>query len=256
MAIFPLQENSCIQHHEALAQISPCSPSSNQVHCHLKSEYSLNGSRNKPTPSESNIEGKPLKTTVAAENSIDCKNKLPSTNTVDRPSYDGYNWRKYGQKQVKGSEYPRSYYKCTHPNCPVKKKVEKSLDGQIAEIVYQGEHIHSKPQLLKHNIIEGEAQGFVSGATGQESNYSLSNSNLNEKNEGTECRSEDPNGAEVPSSSSNISKGLFCYDPMKTLEIRDRSASKNDHHALTRDCEEYSEEAEVEGDDEPTSKRR
>nr|WAJ60198.1 WRKY family protein 6 [Heracleum moellendorffii] len=248
-------ENSCVQHHEALAQINPCSPSPNQVHCHLKSEYSLNGSRNKPTASESKEEIKPLKTMVAAENSIECKNKLPSTNTLDRPSYDGYNWRKYGQKQVKGSEYPRSYYKCTHPNCPVKKKVEKSSDGQIAEIVYQGEHIHSKPQLLKRNILEGEGQVFVSGATGQESNYSLSNSNLHEKNEGTECRSEDQNGAEVPSSSSNISKGLSCYDPMKALEIRDRSASKNDHHALTRDCEEYSGGAEVEGD-EPTSKRR
>ncbi|XP_078181473.1 putative WRKY transcription factor 4 [Carex rostrata] len=67
----------------------------------------------------------------------------------DRPSYDGYNWRKYGQKQVKGSEFPRSYYKCTHPNCPVKKKVERTLDGQIAEIVYKGEHSHPKPQPVK-----------------------------------------------------------------------------------------------------------
>eukprot|EP00250_Pteridium_aquilinum_P003383 c13697_g1_i1 orf=553-2643(-) len=65
---------------------------------------------------------------------------------VERPSEDGYNWRKYGQKQVKGSEYPRSYYKCTHPNCPVKKKVERSYDGQITEIVYKGEHNHPKPQ--------------------------------------------------------------------------------------------------------------
>nr|QCV57290.1 WRKY transcription factor [Fagopyrum tataricum] len=65
---------------------------------------------------------------------------------VDRSSYDGYNWRKYGQKQVKGSEYPRSYYKCTHPNCPVKKKVERSFDGQIAEIVYEEQHNHPKQQ--------------------------------------------------------------------------------------------------------------
>ncbi|GMI78878.1 hypothetical protein HRI_001557100 [Hibiscus trionum] len=63
-----------------------------------------------------------------------------------RTSEDGYNWRKYGQKQVKGSEYPRSYYKCTHPNCQVKKKVERSLDGQITEIIYKGAHNHSKPQ--------------------------------------------------------------------------------------------------------------
>ncbi|MBA0630063.1 hypothetical protein Godav_002196 [Gossypium davidsonii] len=71
------------------------------------------------------------------------------TNTAmgtTRTSEDGYNWRKYGQKQVKGSEYPRSYYKCTHPNCQVKKKVERSLDGQITEIIYKGAHNHSKPQ--------------------------------------------------------------------------------------------------------------
>ncbi|KAK7245197.1 hypothetical protein RIF29_40032 [Crotalaria pallida] len=76
---------------------------------------------------------------------------LASATNGDRPSYDGYNWRKYGQKQVKGSEYPRSYYKCTYPNCPVKKKVERSFDGEIAEIVYKGEHNHSKTQPPKHN---------------------------------------------------------------------------------------------------------
>uniref|UniRef100_A0A0E0KRS2 WRKY domain-containing protein n=1 Tax=Oryza punctata TaxID=4537 RepID=A0A0E0KRS2_ORYPU len=44
---------------------------------------------------------------------------------------DGYSWRKYGQKQVKHSEYPRSYYKCTHANCVVKKKVERSHEGHV-----------------------------------------------------------------------------------------------------------------------------
>lgn len=41
---------------------------------------------------------------------------------------------------VKGSEYPRSYYKCGHLNCPVKKKIEHSVDCQIIEIVYKGQH--------------------------------------------------------------------------------------------------------------------
>lgn len=61
-------------------------------------------------------------------------------------SDDGYNWRKYGQKQVKGSENPRSYYKCTYPNCPTKKKVERSIDGRITEIIYKGNHNHPKPE--------------------------------------------------------------------------------------------------------------
>ncbi|CAI9088103.1 OLC1v1022343C1 [Oldenlandia corymbosa var. corymbosa] len=66
-------------------------------------------------------------------------------NFIGGPAEDGYNWRKYGQKQVKGSEYPRSYYKCTHPSCPVKKKVERSQEGHITEIIYKGAHNHSKP---------------------------------------------------------------------------------------------------------------
>ncbi|GMH05904.1 hypothetical protein Nepgr_007744 [Nepenthes gracilis] len=68
-----------------------------------------------------------------------------SGNSCSGPSDDGYNWRKYGQKQVKGSEYPRSYYKCTHPNCPVKKKVERSQECHITEIIYKGAHNHPKP---------------------------------------------------------------------------------------------------------------
>ena len=73
--------------------------------------------------------------------------------TVNRRSDDGYNWRKYGQKQVKGSENPRSYYKCTFPNCPTKKKVERSLDGQITEIVYKGSHNHPKPQSTRKSSL-------------------------------------------------------------------------------------------------------
>ncbi|KAF3330599.1 putative WRKY transcription factor 33 [Carex littledalei] len=76
---------------------------------------------------------------------------IQSTQTLNRRSDDGYNWRKYGQKQVKGSENPRSYYKCTFPNCPTKKKVERSLDGQITEIVYKGAHNHPKPQPTRRN---------------------------------------------------------------------------------------------------------
>jgi len=68
-----------------------------------------------------------------------------------RTSEDGYNWRKYGQKHVKGSDNPRSYYKCTFQNCPTKKKVEKSLNGEITEIVYKGTHNHPKPQSRRRN---------------------------------------------------------------------------------------------------------
>lgn len=85
---------------------------------------------------------------------------------VERPSEDGYNWRKYGQKQVKGSEFPRSYYKCTHPNCSVKKKVERSHDGQVTEIVYKGEHDHPKPQLIRRSSMGNAHASNSSGREG------------------------------------------------------------------------------------------
>ncbi|KAL3525899.1 hypothetical protein ACH5RR_014271 [Cinchona calisaya] len=72
--------------------------------------------------------------------------KKPVSFAVDKPANDGYNWRKYGQKLVKAKEHPRSYYKCTHPNCPVKKKLERGTDGQITEITYKGQHNHEMPQ--------------------------------------------------------------------------------------------------------------
>lgn len=72
-----------------------------------------------------------------------------STPTIirEKMTEDGYNWRKYGQKLVKGNEYVRSYYKCTHPNCLVKKQLERSHDGQIVDTIYFGQHEHPKPQL-------------------------------------------------------------------------------------------------------------
>nr|GMD40026.1 probable WRKY transcription factor 26 [Ipomoea batatas] len=75
----------------------------------------------------------------------------PSQYARAQKAEDGYNWRKYGQKQVKGSENPRSYYKCTFPNCPTKKKVERNLDGHITEIVYKGNHNHPKPQSTRRS---------------------------------------------------------------------------------------------------------
>ncbi|XP_010452660.1 PREDICTED: probable WRKY transcription factor 26 isoform X1 [Camelina sativa] len=83
----------------------------------------------------------------------------------NKTSDDGYNWRKYGQKQVKGSENPRSYFKCTYPNCLTKKKVETSLvKGLITEIVYKGSHNHPKPQSTKRSASTAVAAAHQSSS--------------------------------------------------------------------------------------------
>ncbi|KAH0735617.1 hypothetical protein KY285_011324 [Solanum tuberosum] len=75
----------------------------------------------------------------------------------EKPSEDGYNWRKYGQKLVKGNEFTRSYYKCTFPNCLAKKQVERSHDGHITDIHYIGKHEHpetlSVPQMSPDYVL-------------------------------------------------------------------------------------------------------
>ncbi|GJV78789.1 DNA-binding WRKY transcription factor [Tanacetum coccineum] len=64
---------------------------------------------------------------------------------VPETPVDGFNWRKYGQKLVKGDAFSRSYYKCAYANCSARKQVERSHDGHITEINYLSQHEHPKP---------------------------------------------------------------------------------------------------------------
>ena len=82
---------------------------------------------------------------------VDKKNpsggKTASSVSVARTSAsDGYNWRKYGQKQVKSPIGSRSYYRCTHSYCGAK-KIECCDDlGHVTDVVYKVQHNHDPPR--------------------------------------------------------------------------------------------------------------
>lgn len=63
------------------------------------------------------------------------------------PPADSWAWRKYGQKPIKGSPYPRGYYRCSScKGCPARKQVERSrVDPTMLLITYTGEHDHPWP---------------------------------------------------------------------------------------------------------------
>ncbi|CAI8585778.1 unnamed protein product [Vicia faba] len=72
----------------------------------------------------------------------------PQIGNTEMPPEDGFTWRKYGQKEILGRKYPRSYYRCTHQklyHCPAKKQVQRLDDiPNIVEVTYRGEHICHK----------------------------------------------------------------------------------------------------------------
>ncbi|GKB26634.1 probable WRKY transcription factor 27 [Tanacetum coccineum] len=75
------------------------------------------------------------------------KRKTKERNTLfitqEDLSNDLWAWRKYGQKPIKGSPFPRC---STTKACGAKKQVERSpVDSNIFIVSYSGEHIHPRP---------------------------------------------------------------------------------------------------------------
>ncbi|XP_022747214.1 WRKY transcription factor 55 [Durio zibethinus] len=68
----------------------------------------------------------------------------PQIGNIDVPPEDNNTWRKYGQKEILGSRYPRAYYRCTHQklyNCPAKKQVQRlDNDFHTFKVTYIGHH--------------------------------------------------------------------------------------------------------------------
>nr|AKA27906.1 WRKY protein [Salvia miltiorrhiza] len=82
-------------------------------------------------------------------------NSRPSGEIV--PS-DLWAWRKYGQKPIKGSPYPRGYYRCSSSKgCSARKQVERSrTDPNMLVITYTSEHNHPWP--TQRNALAGSTR--------------------------------------------------------------------------------------------------
>ncbi|KAJ0796947.1 putative transcription factor WRKY family [Helianthus annuus] len=72
---------------------------------------------------------------------------------TNAPPSDSWAWRKYGQKPIKGSPYPRGYYRCSSSKgCPARKQVERSrADPTMVMVTYSCEHNHPWPASRNNN---------------------------------------------------------------------------------------------------------
>lgn len=147
----PLQSPFGMSHQQALAHVTAqaaFSQSFKQMQTEYQNSAPANAAENPSQQQTNHPPSEPESLKIESSEASQSEKRL-SQGSGDKPANDGYNWRKYGQKHVKASECPRSYYKCTHLNCPVKKKVERSLDGRVSEITYKGQHNHDPPQPQK-----------------------------------------------------------------------------------------------------------
>ncbi|KAJ3680681.1 hypothetical protein LUZ60_016959 [Juncus effusus] len=88
----------------------------------------------------------------------------PAVTTGGRPTAgevvpsDLWAWRKYGQKPIKGSPYPRGYYRCSSSKgCSARKQVERSrTDPNMLVITYTSEHNHPWP--TQRNALAGSTR--------------------------------------------------------------------------------------------------
>ncbi|MCD7458851.1 transcription factor [Datura stramonium] len=128
--------------------------------------------------------------------------KVSAESGFEGPIDDGYSWRKYGQKDILGAKYPRSYYRCTYrhmQNCWATKQVQRSDDDPtVFEITYRGSHNCHQATYSAQQPTWPEKQEFKKQAvyqTGQYSNQALMNLRANlrvntndlDKNETATC---------------------------------------------------------------------
>ncbi|XVE57959.1 hypothetical protein DITRI_Ditri04bG0131300 [Diplodiscus trichospermus] len=92
------------------------------------------------------------------------QNRVVQHVTSDDLPSDIWAWRKYGQKPIKGSPYPRSYYRCSSSKgCLARKQVERSCsDPRIFIITYTAEHSHGHP--TRRNSLAGSIRNKSSTA--------------------------------------------------------------------------------------------
>ncbi|CAL5192484.1 unnamed protein product [Lathyrus oleraceus] len=110
------------------------------------------------TKSEDSLESNCKSTSIVKERRGCYKRRKVSQTWEKESEYlveDGHQWRKYGQKTILNTKFPRNYYRCTHKieqGCKATKQVQKiQEDPSLFKTVYYGHHtcrILQSPEII------------------------------------------------------------------------------------------------------------
>ncbi|OAY59759.1 WRKY transcription factor 22 isoform X2 [Manihot esculenta] len=151
-----IYEPLCSLHQESISSSSDVNVTSSVSLpiCKVKEPEKL---QKKHPRSESAAPGSSSDTAVAAKSKRRKNQQKRVVNhvTEDGLSSDMWAWRKYGQKPIKGSPYPRNYYRCSSlKGCLARKHVERSsADPSVFIVTYTAEHSHARP--TRRNSLAG-----------------------------------------------------------------------------------------------------
>ncbi|KAF8652530.1 hypothetical protein HU200_062729 [Digitaria exilis] len=92
------------------------------------------------------------KAAVGGDKRAACRRRAHHSSTVTmtiKDVEDGHAWRKYGQKEIQNSKYPKAYFRCTHKydqQCAAQRQVQRcDEDPDAFRVTYIGVHTCRDP---------------------------------------------------------------------------------------------------------------
>ncbi|KAL2473894.1 putative WRKY transcription factor 35 [Forsythia ovata] len=163
---------------------------------------------------------------------------------------DLWAWRKYGQKPIKGSPYPRGYYRCSSSKgCSARKQVERSrTDPNMLVITYTSEHNHPWP--TQRNALAGSTRSQPSKNNNSASKTSP-NSQSQKATNPTEEETENHTENVIPSPMAVKKEDLDNQLEMDDAELNEKFSSQSYKPALlgSNQCEDlFADLGEIEAD--------